>query len=130
MSSDQEPTAPSRRAETRGEVVIKRQALVGDLDAIVLKALRKKPEDRYRSVDLLAADLRAYLEGRPVEARRGSRLYRALKFGRRHRYPIAAAYRSRQTRRGFAFDSANRNQNRIRCSVVAISDNHNIAEFG
>jgi eukaryotic-like serine/threonine-protein kinase len=89
---DQEPTAPSRRSEKSNAVVaIPRQALAGDLDAIVLKALRKKAEDRYGSVDLLVRDLRAFLEGRPVEARKGSRLYRSLRFSQRHRYPIAAA---------------------------------------
>jgi tetratricopeptide (TPR) repeat protein len=67
------------------------QQLDADLDAIVLKALRKEPAERYRSVDEFAADLQAYLEGRPVLARRGDLRYRALKFGRRNRLALGAA---------------------------------------
>jgi serine/threonine protein kinase len=62
----------------------------GDLDAIVLKALRPDPEDRYRNVEDLSADLRAYLEHRPVSAREGSFRYRATKFVRRHTVGVAA----------------------------------------
>ncbi len=67
-----------------------RAALRGDLDAIVLKALRKEPAGRFHSVAALAEDLRRYLDGRPVEARQGSRLYRSGKFVRRHLLPLAA----------------------------------------
>ena len=67
----------------------RRRALRGDLDAIVLKALRKEPTERYGSVAELADDLRRHLDGRPVLARRGSRLYRATKFVRRNRWPLA-----------------------------------------
>jgi serine/threonine protein kinase/Flp pilus assembly protein TadD len=65
--------------------------LRGDLDAIVLRTLRKQPGDRYGSADLLAQDLRRHLEGHPVEARRGARGYRLRSFMRRHRYPLVAA---------------------------------------
>jgi len=65
--------------------------LDADLDAIVLKALRKEPEARYRSVDAFAADLQAYLEGRPVLARHGTLRYRAAKFARRNRLALAGA---------------------------------------
>ena len=65
--------------------------LDGDLDAIVLKALRKEPEARYRSVDAFAADIQAYLEGRPVPARHGTLRYRAAKFARRNRLALGAA---------------------------------------
>ncbi|MDX1546008.1 MAG: serine/threonine-protein kinase, partial [Rhodothermales bacterium] len=68
-----------------------RRILAGDLDAIVLKALRKAPEERYASVEALADDLRAFLDGRPVEARRGSAAYRARKFVRRHRWGLSVA---------------------------------------
>ncbi len=68
-----------------------RRQLRGDLDAIVLKALRKEPERRYASVEQLAQDLRRYLGGRPVLARRGSFTYRAGKYARRHRWWLAAA---------------------------------------
>jgi len=65
--------------------------LHGDLDAIVLKSLRKEPERRYPSVAHLAEDLRLYLEGHPVTARRGSTFYRAVKHVRRHRAAFSAA---------------------------------------
>jgi serine/threonine-protein kinase len=67
-----------------------RRTLRGDLDAIVMMALRKDARDRYGSVDLLAADLERYLEGLPVHAHRGSRLYRARKFLGRNRVESAA----------------------------------------
>ena len=62
-----------------------------DLDAIVLKALRKEPDARYGSVDQLARDVERFLEGRPVAARRGTAAYRARKFARRHWTGLAAA---------------------------------------
>jgi serine/threonine-protein kinase len=65
--------------------------LHSDLDAIVLKALRKEPEQRYASAEQLAADLRRHLDGLPVLARQGSLGYRASKFVRRHRLGVAAA---------------------------------------
>ena len=68
-----------------------RRALRGDLDAIVLAAMRKEPERRYASVDRLAGDLRRYLLRQPVMARRDSRVYRARKFIQRHRAGVVAA---------------------------------------
>jgi serine/threonine protein kinase/tetratricopeptide (TPR) repeat protein len=68
-----------------------RRTLRGDLDAIVMMALRKEARDRYGSVDLLWEDLGRYLDGLPVHAHRGSRLYRARKFLGRHRVESAAA---------------------------------------
>lgn len=65
--------------------------LDGDLEAILLKALRKEPLDRYRTAEQLAADIQDYLDGRPVAARRGTFRYRAVKFIRRNRLMIAAA---------------------------------------
>ena len=61
-----------------------RRRLAGDLDAIVLKALRPEPEERFASVEDLERDLRAYLEGRVVSSRKGSRRYRARKFMKRN----------------------------------------------
>jgi tetratricopeptide (TPR) repeat protein len=68
-----------------------RRRLEGDLDAIVLKALRKEPERRYRSVAELSEDLRRFLDHEPVDARRGTRRYRALKFVERHRIGVSVA---------------------------------------
>ncbi len=66
-------------------------ALAGDIDAIVMKALRKEPDKRYSSVDQLADDLRRYLESRPIRAREGESLYRIGKFMRRYWIPVTAS---------------------------------------
>jgi eukaryotic-like serine/threonine-protein kinase len=63
----------------------------GDLDAIMLKALRREPADRYGTVEQFDDDLLRYLERRPVLARRGSRRYRMGRFMVRHRLPLIAA---------------------------------------
>ena len=60
-----------------------------DLDAIVMKALRKEPGRRYVTVDALSEDLRRYLEGLPVTAAKGTFTYRAGKFARRNRLTVA-----------------------------------------
>lgn len=95
---DMDPMSPSD-AVTRvadggnldaGDRKLRVAEIRGDLDAIVLKALRPDPEDRYRNVEDLSADLRAYLEHRPVSAREGSLRYRATKFVRRHTVGVAA----------------------------------------
>ena len=65
--------------------------LRGDLDTIVLTALRKEPDRRYQTVEQLADDLRRYLDGRPVRARGDSAAYLAARFMRRHRVGVAAA---------------------------------------
>lgn len=67
------------------------RALRGDLDAIVLKALRKTPQERYGSVQEFADDLRRHLAGRPVLARQQTAAYRLRRFARRHRWTLAAA---------------------------------------
>jgi|SRR5271157_1447624 len=67
------------------------RSLSGDLDNIVMKALQKRPEDRYRSVGRLADDIRRHLDGRPVAARAASWPYRAGKFVRRHKVGVLAA---------------------------------------
>jgi eukaryotic-like serine/threonine-protein kinase len=79
-----EPMPPSEAAPARSE-------LRGDLDTIVLKALRKEPERRYRTAHELSEDLRRHLEGLPVTARADTLGYRAGKFVRRHRGAVAAA---------------------------------------
>jgi serine/threonine-protein kinase len=79
-------------ARTRGVAPATLRALLaGDLDAIVLKALRKEPLRRYGSAAALAEDLERYHEGQPVSARPEGRRYRATKFARRHRVGIAVA---------------------------------------
>ena len=66
-------------------------ARAGDLDAIVLKALRKEPEQRYASVEALRDDVQRYEAGLPIRAREGGAAYRAATFVRRHRIAVAAA---------------------------------------
>ncbi|MBI5365166.1 MAG: SUMF1/EgtB/PvdO family nonheme iron enzyme, partial [Planctomycetes bacterium] len=64
--------------------------LRGDLDAIVLTAMRKEPERRYASVERLADDLARFLAGRPVAAKGESFSYRARKLAARHRFATGA----------------------------------------
>ena len=66
-----------------------RNSLRGDLDAIVAKALRKRPDERYTTAAALAADLNRYLGHEPVSAREGAFTYFAAKFIRRHRGSVA-----------------------------------------
>ncbi len=65
--------------------------LRGDLDAIVLTAMRHDPAERYGSVALLAEDVRRHMEARPVSARGDSWSYRASRFVRRRKLGVAAA---------------------------------------
>ncbi len=67
-----------------------RRRLAGDLDAIVLMALRKEPQRRYGSAEQLAEDLRRTLGDQPVRARRDTLRYRTGKFLRRNRWVPAA----------------------------------------
>ena len=68
-----------------------RRCLKGDLDNIVLKALRKEPARRYASIEQLAEDIRRHLQGLPVTATPDSASYRVGKFLRRHKAGVAAA---------------------------------------
>ncbi len=92
-----EPRAPSRNlsaeaALTRAtsSAALARE-LRGDLDNIVLKALRKEPQERYATVDLFARDLDRYLRGQPVLAHPGSVAHRTAKFVRRNKLGVASA---------------------------------------
>jgi serine/threonine-protein kinase len=66
------------------------RALRGDLDNIVVRALKKSPAERYANAALLADDLRRYLNDEPVSARPDALGYRVAKFVRRHRIGVAA----------------------------------------
>jgi len=68
-----------------------RRALRGDLDNIVMMAMRKDPERRYASAEAFADDIERYLTQRPVLARADTVIYRAAKFARRNRVGVAAA---------------------------------------
>ena len=83
---------PGQASLTReGSPAKLQRRLAGDLDAILLMALRKEPARRYGSVEQFAEDIQRHLEGRPVRARKGSWSYRAEKFVRRHKVGMAAA---------------------------------------
>jgi len=83
------PEAISSRRD--GTVAALQRTLRGDLDTIILKALQKDPARRYASVEQFAEDIRRSLQGLPVHARPDTLFYRAGKFTRRHRVPVAAA---------------------------------------
>lgn len=68
-----------------------RRRLTGDLDEIVLKAIRKESDKRYQTVAEFAGDIAQYLDNRPVSARRGRTRYRAAKFVRRHWKEVVGA---------------------------------------
>ena len=82
-----------------------RKSLRGDLDAIVSKALRKLPQERYATAAALADDLRRYLANEPVSARDNLLGYRMRKFVRRYRAAVtgtAAAILALIATTGFA----------------------------
>jgi serine/threonine protein kinase len=110
MIRGDEPTAPStavflaqaeKAREARDGIPLARipktshdalsRRLSGDLDAILLRALRTRPEARYISVAALREDLERHLAGHPVSARGDAALYRAQRFVRRHRIAVGAA---------------------------------------
>jgi eukaryotic-like serine/threonine-protein kinase len=78
-------------AEARSTTVHRlRRTLRGDLDNIVIMAMRKEPERRYSSSQQMAADIQRYLDGKPVIARRDTLSYRSAKFVQRHWLPVTA----------------------------------------
>lgn len=85
---------PERLLAQRSAVPVLANAplgLVADLDAILARALRKEPADRYASLDALADDLDRALDGKVVAARSGDRAYRLRRAAWRARWPIAAS---------------------------------------
>jgi len=82
---DTEPPPPSARAGRP-----QRRPLRGDLDAVVLKALRKEPALRYASAEAMADDLFRHLEGLPVQARHGAFSYRLGRLLLRHKGTLGA----------------------------------------
>ena len=93
-----DPVRPSRAALTEPEAVNRSttprklaKALAGDLDTIVLKALKKLPQERYATADAFTLDLQRYLRAEPVEARPDSAIYRLGKFAARNKLWLTAA---------------------------------------
>lgn len=98
--SEQPPRRPSVAVRTAGEAAAEwsalrgvtpaalTQALEGDLDTVILTAIHPDPARRYASVAALADDLRAYLAGRAVAARRDNTAYVLSRYLRRHRAAV------------------------------------------
>jgi len=83
------PESVSKTREGRPDRL--RRRLSGDVDTIVLKAMRKEPQRRYASAEQFAEDIRRHLEGLTVIARHDTIGYRFSKFVRRNRTGVAAA---------------------------------------
>ena len=117
--------------ETRGSTASRIQRiLTGDVDSIVLKAMRKEPKKRYHSVGQLCNDIECFLKGLPVTARKDSFRYRTGKFVKRNKLAIGVAclfvliivggitgiywqYRIASTQRDIAYEAANTMVTRI-----------------
>jgi serine/threonine protein kinase/tetratricopeptide (TPR) repeat protein len=91
VSSEDEPSITTL-ALARGTTPEKlERSLIGDLDAIIMRALRKEPQLRYSSVEQLIADIRHHLSNEPVQARQGNWVYYTNRFVRRNRLAVAAS---------------------------------------
>ena len=92
--TSQDPTLPSI-AVNSSPVPSQRQAgqeFKGDLDAVVLRAMQRDPARRYQSAAELNADIKRFLENRPVKARKTSVSHRSQKFFARHRIGVLATF--------------------------------------
>jgi eukaryotic-like serine/threonine-protein kinase len=85
---EQQPEPPSHVVEPRSG----RRRLRGDLDTIVLKALRKEPQQRYASVAEFARDIERHLSGAPIAARGVPMSSRGLAFALRHKESLGAVF--------------------------------------
>jgi hypothetical protein len=81
----------SRAAQDNADAPVPARLVEGDLDAIIAKALRKEPALRYATVAAFQSDIVKALNGEPVEARGGARLYVFGRLLRRYRWAVAAA---------------------------------------
>ena len=123
---------PEAVSRTRGGDLEKlRRCLVGDVDAILLKALRKEPQKRYASVERLSEDIRRHLAGLPVAARKGTMLYRGSKYLRRHKWWMAAGLSMLLAVSGLALRERQRleaQQNQAQQVIRVLRDLINIAD--
>jgi len=85
-----EPTRPSAVRTEPSQDAARARELRGDLDYMVLMALRKDPARRYASAGQFAEDINRYLSGRPVIARADTLGYRTRKFVTRNRFGVTA----------------------------------------
>jgi serine/threonine protein kinase len=86
--SESNPTGPNSPKTRETPDIVQPAQLQGDLDNIILKAMRREPERRYQSVQEFSEDIRRYLDGLPVKATADSSLYRFGKFFKRHRTAV------------------------------------------
>ena len=84
------PSSQGGSTTTGTDARLSRQ-LRGDLDGIVLKALEKRPVDRYRTAEAFKEDIENYLCDRPVMAKPPNPITTAVKFVRRNRYKVSTA---------------------------------------
>lgn len=82
------PQSVSQNREGKPEVLHRR--LAGDIDNIVLMALRKEPQRRYASVERFSEDIRRHIIGLPVFARKDTAWYRSSRFIKRHKVGVVA----------------------------------------
>jgi serine/threonine protein kinase/type II secretory pathway pseudopilin PulG len=86
----QTDTLTASEGTNRKSQIANCKSLRGDLDNIILKALRKEPERRYASVQEFSEDIRRHLAGLPVTATADTAVYRLNKFVKRHRAGVLA----------------------------------------
>jgi tetratricopeptide (TPR) repeat protein/anti-sigma regulatory factor (Ser/Thr protein kinase) len=91
-AADKKPTADSNSKTNPKSKIQNPKSLRGDLDNIILKALRKAPARRYASVEQFAGDIRRHLDGLPVIARPDTFSYRFEKFVSRNRVSVVAGF--------------------------------------
>ncbi len=91
MPRDDHPTMAAGKITKRTAPAVTSKALKGDLDNIVMMALRREPQRRYAAVGEMSEDVRRHLEGLPVTATKDSTSYRLRKFFGRHKRPVLAA---------------------------------------
>ena len=93
--TEQEPARPStalkeRESRIENRDLVDSRLIRGDLDNIVLRALRKEPQRRYESAAQFSEDIRRHLAGLPVIARKDTWSYRSVKFIRRNQIAVGA----------------------------------------
>jgi len=100
---EETPLSPSAASAADPDAAgVDSRRLKGDLDTIVLMAMRKEPERRYSSIGQFAADIRAYLNGYPLVARGDTWGYRSRTFIARHKAAVASALLAALALAGFA----------------------------
>ncbi len=120
----QRPRKPSIAAEPGKH----RRRLAGDLDSIVLTALRKDPNHRYPSVEKLSADIRRHLEGLPVTSRKPTFAYVASKFIRRHKLETVLAALVLATNLSFSVFTVHLKNEAVRLKDVAVLESERAEE--